>query len=167
MRKDLIEYNEGSSFTCYTFFYRQPGCLDVRPQIWPKPKQQAKQLEALKLPCTFFQLLPYRQPNLKNKSLRRFSCYHLILLKHNTYNANVLGHFLFTEWQALNDLENCILNSLKPYFQLPYLSNLRHEISIVLSNSRPDPKTLVAYKKTCIALCFEKLVNVKLQNTNK
>ena len=28
------------------FFYKQPGCLGVRPQNWPKIKQHAKQLEA-------------------------------------------------------------------------------------------------------------------------
>ena len=27
------------------FFYKQPGCLGARPQICPKSKQQAKQLE--------------------------------------------------------------------------------------------------------------------------
>ena len=30
-------------------FYKQPGCLGVRPQFWPKLRQHAKQLEALNL----------------------------------------------------------------------------------------------------------------------
>ena len=52
------------------FFYKQPGCLGVRPQNWPKIKQHAKQLEASKFQARFLFQLLYLNISIKNR-LRR------------------------------------------------------------------------------------------------
>ena len=55
----------------YTFFYKQPGCLGVRPQNWQKIKQHAKQLEASNF---FISVIVFEHFNKKSPAALVFKC---------------------------------------------------------------------------------------------